>query len=1320
MSGTWPHGRGGSSSQSETRETQSGKRILLPKGPEAQASIVDGSDKAFGDRGEIKTFLIADIRGYTAFTEEQGDVAAGRLAARFAAITRQVAEGHSGLLLELRGGEALVVFDSARQAIRAAVDLQERFVDETVSDPTLPLAVGIGLDAGEGVPVEGGYRGSGLNRASRLCALAGPGEILASGEIVHLAGKVPGVTFTARGDLSVRGTVASLHLMAVSSETKPAPALMAPFAPSRSGTSGTSGGSLRFCILGPLEVLGPDRGTGSGAADGRLAELGPPKQRAMLAILLMHVGEIVPVERLIDLVWGEHPPRTAGHSIQIYASELRKTLEPAAGHPLILTRPPGYLLEAEPDSIDARQFERLVEEGARSLASGDPAAAAAALHTALRLWRGQPLADFAYEEFAQADIRRLQDLRLTAIEELSQAQLAVGGAPEVLPMLETAIREDPLRERLREVQMLALYRSGRHPDALRAYQDFRQLLADELGLDPSPAVQQLQERILLHDPSLGPETSQPERQTAVRNPYKGLRPFSEEDAEDFFGRGALVHQLLEGMSKGVPLLATVGPSGSGKSSAVAAGLIPALRSGAIDGSEDWVIAQMQPGTNPLGELAAALLRAFAPKHSSLEERLNEEEGSLIAAAVQALPVGGRIVLVIDQFEELFTMDDERSRERFLGELVSAVEAPRILAHAVICLRGDFYDRPLMHPELARVFVPGVVNVLPMTPAEIEEAVVEPAKRAGMEVEPALLAEMTADTVHQPGALPLLQYALTELFDRRTGSVLTLGDYRAVGGLPGALSRRAEELYGGLDEDERQTTRQVLLRLVNLGQGARDSRRRAPLPELTALGVDPVALSDVLEKFGRHRLVSFDRDPLTGDATVEVAHEALLWEWERLAAWVDVYRSDLRRRDTLLYAVDEWEASGRNPDYLLGGGRLDEFETWSRDTQLRLTERERRFLEAAAERSEADRAREESRQTQQRRLERRARRRLVGLVAAIAMLVAAATYGALLWLGNRPPDVALLIEPESTYQGLFAQGIDRAISELGLDAEKVPVLPELMDQELRRLSEEGVGLILAQSNLVDVNAVAADFPDTRYVAFDFTGRPRPSLPNVSYVSFAANEGSFLVGAAAALESRTGRIGFIGGLDIPVIHEFQAGYEAGARAVDPSIEVLTTYLTPYFDFSGFGSPTLGLQAAERLYRHGADVIYHAAGESGRGVFQAAAEIRGRHVWAIGVDVDQYQEVAAMDPKDAPPELHIEAWPSHMLTSMVKRVDVAVYEVLRDYSRGIFTSGVREFGLAQGGVDIAYSGGFIDDIRPQIEDLRAKIIARVVFVPSKPAKA
>jgi basic membrane protein A len=321
----------------------------------------------------------------------------------------------------------------------------------------------------------------------------------------------------------------------------------------------------------------------------------------------------------------------------------------------------------------------------------------------------------------------------------------------------------------------------------------------------------------------------------------------------------------------------------------------------------------------------------------------------------------------------------------------------------------------------------------------------------------------------------------------------------------------------------------------------------------------------------------------------------------------------------------------------------------------------------------------------------------------------------------PPRVAMLIDQdEAGYPRLLAQSIDRAVSELGLDAEKVRVGMDLMGRELRRLSEEGVDLILAMAYIVDVNAVAAEFPDTRYVAVDFTGRPSPSLSNVSYISIGANEGSFLAGAVAALKSRTGLIGFIGGVDLPGVNVFQAGYEAGARSIDPSIEVRSTYLAPYWDFSGFGSPTYAFHVATGMYGSGADVIFHAAGDSGRGVFQAAAEVGDRHVWAIGVDVDEYQEIVAMDPNDVPPELNVAAWPSHVLTSMVKRVDVAVYGVLRDYSRGIFTSGIRHFGLAERGVDIVDSGGSIDDIRPRIEDLRARIIASEIVVPSEPSLA
>ncbi len=291
---------------------------------------------------------------------------------------------------------------------------------------------------------------------------------------------------------------------------------------------------MDFRLLGALEV----------SANGAVAELGPPKQRALLAILLLHAGEIVPIDRLIDLLWGESAPRTAAHSIQIYVSDLRKALESlGGGRQVLATRAPGYQLDTDPETIDARRFERLVEEGTRQLREGDPDGGAEALRTALRLWRGPALSDFAYEEFAQPYIRRFHDLHLDAIEQVAAAELEAGRAAEVVPMLDAAIREDPLRERSRELLMLALYRSGRHAEALRTYQQLRTTLVDELGLDPSPPLQRLQERILLHDPSLLPQPEQPAPEASHRNPYKGLRPFSEADAADFFGRDALVERL---------------------------------------------------------------------------------------------------------------------------------------------------------------------------------------------------------------------------------------------------------------------------------------------------------------------------------------------------------------------------------------------------------------------------------------------------------------------------------------------------------------------------------------------------------------------------------------------------------------------------------------------------------------------------------------------------------------------------------------------------------------------------------------------------------
>jgi YVTN family beta-propeller protein len=245
---------------------------------------------------------------------------------------------------------------------------------------------------------------------------------------------------------------------------------------------------VEFRILGPLEVL----------EDGRPLALGGAKQRALLAILVLHRRERVSTDRLIDQLWGKRAPATAAKTVQVYVSHLRK----AIGAKLLLTRGSGYLLHVEPEQVDADRFAALAAEGRQALADGDPSGAARKLREALAPWRGPPLADFAYEPFAQAEIARLDEERLAALEDRIDADLALGQHAALVSELEALIRKNPLRERLHHQLMLALYRSGRQADALERYRQARRTLNDELGLEPGPELQDLERRILAQDPDL--------------------------------------------------------------------------------------------------------------------------------------------------------------------------------------------------------------------------------------------------------------------------------------------------------------------------------------------------------------------------------------------------------------------------------------------------------------------------------------------------------------------------------------------------------------------------------------------------------------------------------------------------------------------------------------------------------------------------------------------------------------------------------------------------------------------------------------------------
>jgi WD40 repeat protein/DNA-binding SARP family transcriptional activator len=487
--------------------------------------------------------------------------------------------------------------------------------------------------------------------------------------------------------------------------------------------------------------------------------------------------------------------------------------------------------------------------------------------------------------------------------------------------------------------------------------------------------------------------------TVERNPYKGLRPFLEPDADDYFGREALVAEIVERLAEDGPaarFLAVVGPSGSGKSSVVRAGLIPGLRAGALPGSAGWFVLEMHPGAHPFEELQAALLRIAVDPPSEPAERMRADDSGLVRLAAEVLPQGSELVLIIDQFEEIFTLvADEQVRSAFLRLLQATVTHPRSHVRVVVTVRADFYDRPLSYGGLAELVKARTVSVTPLTAEELERAVMGPAARVGLEIDPALLARIVADVASQPGGLPLLQFALAELFDHRQGSALDLRAYREIGGVLGALAQRAEELYGRQTATGREATRQLFLRLVTLGEeGSDDTRRRVSRSELTSLEVDREAVEGAIDALGARRLLSFDRDPLTRGPTVEVAHEALLHEWARLRGWIEAAREDLRTHRRLAAAASEWVAAGGDPAYLLRGGQLARFEGWAATSGLALTDDERVYLQASMAQRDADRVDEESRAARERGLERRS---LVRLRALVAVLAGAALVAAILTL-----------------------------------------------------------------------------------------------------------------------------------------------------------------------------------------------------------------------------------------------------------------------------------------------------------------------------------
>jgi WD40 repeat protein/DNA-binding CsgD family transcriptional regulator len=470
------------------------------------------------------------------------------------------------------------------------------------------------------------------------------------------------------------------------------------------------------------------------------------------------------------------------------------------------------------------------------------------------------------------------------------------------------------------------------------------------------------------------------------NPYKGLDAFQQQDAHVFFGRETFVELLLARLSQNgsTPrFLAVVGPSGSGKSSVIRAGLIPALEHDRLPGARTWTISTMFPRVNPFFELETALRGIATKQQPDLLELLQRDSNGLARVARLILPDNRPLLLVIDQFEEIFTLVENSSlARRFMDLIYAAVTDPRSTVRVIITLRADFLDRPLMYPDFSWLVQAHTAMVVPLSPDELERAITLPSQQAHVSIEPGLVARLVAEAHEQPGALPLLEFALTELYDSRIGSTITMNTYDEIGGMQQALAAQADKVCTGLDDHQQEATRQLFLRLITLGEGTEDVRRRVPTSELASLDAPAKTMDYVTHFLAANRLLTLDIDSATKEPFVEVAHEALIREWVQLRTWLDESRSDVRTERLLAMAVDDWHRHNRADGYLMQGAKLAQFEGWRAATDLALTAAEHAFLDASI--AERDRQRR-----------RRRTLRNLGLAAtfAVAIVLAALTMWA---------------------------------------------------------------------------------------------------------------------------------------------------------------------------------------------------------------------------------------------------------------------------------------------------------------------------------------
>ncbi|MGR0219469.1 nSTAND1 domain-containing NTPase [Agromyces sp. ZXT2-6] len=662
------------------------------------------------------------------------------------------------------------------------------------------------------------------------------------------------------------------------------------------------------------------------------------RERMVLAVLVLRNGQPVSADEIASAVWGDDRPATWQKQVQAAIGLVRK----AVGRTAIETVDDGYELRVDTEAIDTHRFETLAAAAREHLADGDPVRGIDAADRALALWHGTPFVELSGWLPAAAEAARLDEARMHLEEVRLDAWLRAGRHAAAVPIAETMVREAPLRERRWTMLATALYRSDRQADALAAVRAARERLDEELGVEPGEELTALELSILRHDPSLRPAPAV--AAPSADCPYPGLRSFGAGDEEHFFGRDADVRAALARLAR-APFLAVSGASGSGKSSLVLAGVVPVLRR---RGDRVEVLL-------PTADLDRRIRGAF-------------DHGR------------DRTVLVIDQFEEVF---HARGADPD-GTAAAIAEASFAGVAVILVVRSDFLDRCAALDDLGPLMADGVHLVGPMGRESLRDAIEQPARRAGLRLEPGLTELMLRDATGAPGALPLLAHTLVETWIRREGGTLTVAGYEASGGISGAIAQSAERLYESLDGAARDHCRSLMLRLVELGPDGAPLRRRAAAGPLRA----DTARAGVLGLLTSARLVTADAE------SVAIAHEALAEAWPRLRDWLQQDADAARVLAGITAAAEAWDEAGRPEDELFRGARLDAALERRDAAPGDLTRVEADFLDASAARADAERIELLARADRDRRQNRRLRA-LLGVAASLIVLLVGAGSTAVL-------------------------------------------------------------------------------------------------------------------------------------------------------------------------------------------------------------------------------------------------------------------------------------------------------------------------------------